>query len=337
MFFFLIWDVHCFYQIVKSSESLKLCANFVYLPIVLSMQGEMQQLRDKLVSAEKTAKNESQLKVCCLTSICWMYMECCNRSGNLIFYLVQEKLQLRLKVLEEGLQSGNGTVRRPVVEAKRSSSVTTNGSARRTTSGSEEGSRLLANGSRTRRSAVAQLRSSMSSSTLLKNGRMTSSFDGGRSTDGGASPKAKPFTNGFEELRTGRKSSTEVSKSSGPPSPKSSRPASPKISGSASSQYSVPASPKKSGPASSQISAPASPESEKASEVAKEKAESTAPAADSEIDTVSGVLYDMLQKEVINLRKAMHEKDQSLKDKDDAIEVCHVISMFVVLIGYVLV
>jgi hypothetical protein len=39
-------------------------------------------------------------------------------------------------------------------------------------------------------------------------------------------------------------------------------------------------------------------------------------------DYVSGLLYDMLQKEVIALRKASHEKDQSLKDKDDAIEVC---------------
>lgn len=38
-------------------------------------------------------------------------------------------------------------------------------------------------------------------------------------------------------------------------------------------------------------------------------------------DYVSGLLYDMLQKEVISLRKACHEKDQSLKDKDDAIEV----------------
>ncbi|XVF40898.1 hypothetical protein PTKIN_Ptkin01aG0153800 [Pterospermum kingtungense] len=38
-------------------------------------------------------------------------------------------------------------------------------------------------------------------------------------------------------------------------------------------------------------------------------------------DFVSGILYDMLQKEVICLRKACHEKDQSLKDKDDAIEV----------------
>ncbi|KAK8314444.1 hypothetical protein V6Z12_D01G172100 [Gossypium hirsutum] len=38
-------------------------------------------------------------------------------------------------------------------------------------------------------------------------------------------------------------------------------------------------------------------------------------------DNVPGVLYDLLQKEVIALRKAGHEKDQSLKDKDDAIEM----------------
>ncbi|KAF9664571.1 hypothetical protein SADUNF_Sadunf16G0032400 [Salix dunnii] len=38
-------------------------------------------------------------------------------------------------------------------------------------------------------------------------------------------------------------------------------------------------------------------------------------------DYVSGVLYDLLQKEVITLRRACHEKDQSLKDKDDAIEM----------------
>jgi hypothetical protein len=39
-------------------------------------------------------------------------------------------------------------------------------------------------------------------------------------------------------------------------------------------------------------------------------------------DSVPGVLYDLLQKEVITLRKAAHEKDQSLRDKDEAIEVC---------------
>jgi hypothetical protein len=38
-------------------------------------------------------------------------------------------------------------------------------------------------------------------------------------------------------------------------------------------------------------------------------------------DSVPGVMYDLLQKEVVALRKAGHEKDQSLKDKDDAIEV----------------
>ncbi|GAB2267131.1 hypothetical protein Dimus_002116 [Dionaea muscipula] len=38
-------------------------------------------------------------------------------------------------------------------------------------------------------------------------------------------------------------------------------------------------------------------------------------------DFVSGTLYDMLQKEVINLRKACHEKDQMLKDKDVAVEM----------------
>ena len=44
-------------------------------------------------------------------------------------------------------------------------------------------------------------------------------------------------------------------------------------------------------------------------------------------DYVSGMLYDMLQKEVIFLRKAGHEKDQTLKDKDDAIEVWHLIPL----------
>ncbi|KAL5546610.1 hypothetical protein UlMin_006297 [Ulmus minor] len=38
-------------------------------------------------------------------------------------------------------------------------------------------------------------------------------------------------------------------------------------------------------------------------------------------DYVSGMLYDMLQKEVVSLRKACYEKDQTLKDKDDAIEM----------------
>lgn len=40
-------------------------------------------------------------------------------------------------------------------------------------------------------------------------------------------------------------------------------------------------------------------------------------------DLVSGALYDLLQKEVITLRKACYDKDQGLKDKDEAIEVSH--------------
>lgn len=229
--------------------------------------------------------------------------------SNWIFLDVQEKLQLRLKVLEEGLKSGNGTVRRPaaaatIVEAKRSSSVTSNGNLRKP-SGTEEGAKVLANGSRTRRSAVSQLRAM--TGPILKNGRMTSkSFDGGRSDgrsfDTGPLPVMKPFTNGFEEMRTGRKIIT------------------PPVSASTKSVSSEPPSPE-----------PASPEPEQATTAVKQReeafagAESTVSAEDtvseSVNDTVSGVLYDMLQKEVISLRKASQEKDQSLKDKDNAIEV----------------
>ncbi|KAF8107973.1 hypothetical protein N665_0116s0169 [Sinapis alba] len=52
----------------------------------------------------------------------------------------------------------------------------------------------------------------------------------------------------------------------------------------------------------------------------EEKPQSENHAATSE-DSVPGVLYDLLQKEVVSLRKTSHEKDQSLKDKDDAIEM----------------
>ncbi|KAK1293983.1 Microtubule-associated protein 70-2 [Acorus calamus] len=38
-------------------------------------------------------------------------------------------------------------------------------------------------------------------------------------------------------------------------------------------------------------------------------------------DYVSGAFYDLLQKEVIALRKACYEKDQNLKDKDNTVEI----------------
>lgn len=186
---------------------------------------------------------------------------------------MQDKFQLRLKVLEESLRPPtNGTLRRQSsigAEEPRSSST-----SRRPISGTEEASKLLANGSRRQRtSAVSQLRASMANTTLLRNGRMTSkSFDMGRSLDAGTTQRLKAFSNGFEELRTGRK-----------------------------------------------IPVVADQSAEEAVTPQQEKPD--VGAANGIEDPVAGVLYDMLQKEVVNLRKASHEKDQSLKDKDDAIEV----------------
>ncbi|KAL9996239.1 putative microtubule-associated protein [Helianthus debilis subsp. tardiflorus] len=50
-------------------------------------------------------------------------------------------------------------------------------------------------------------------------------------------------------------------------------------------------------------------------------------------DFVSGMLYDMLQKEVLNLQKACHLKDQNLEEKDNTIEVC--MQLFIILPFYV--
>ncbi|KAH0461430.1 hypothetical protein IEQ34_009005 [Dendrobium chrysotoxum] len=47
---------------------------------------------------------------------------------------------------------------------------------------------------------------------------------------------------------------------------------------------------------------------------------SSIPTASMGEDFVSGVLYDILQKEVVCLRNSCHEKDQYLKDKDNSIE-----------------
>ena len=204
---------------------------------------------------------------------------------------------MRLKVLEEGLKPvTNGAPRR--TEEVRSSSTT-----RRPTSGSEEASKLLANGSRRLRSAVTQVRASMASQTLMRatNGRLTSkSFDGGRSLDAGTT-RMKAFSNGFEELRTGRRISVAAE-----PNPEP--------------LYTAELKPNSASP--NEMVKPEAAKSE-VGEIKSEK-ESAKPEAGSATfieDPVPGVLYDLLQKEVVNLRKASHEKDQSLKDKDDAIEV----------------
>ncbi|XP_020268993.1 microtubule-associated protein 70-2-like isoform X2 [Asparagus officinalis] len=205
------------------------------------MQGEMQQLRDKLAVAERTARSEAQLK---------------------------DKFQLRLKVLEDGLRMSSSGSNRSTIDAKSMS----NGSSRRQSLGGAENiSKLSPNGFLPRRSPSFQIRSSLSNSTstVLKHAKGTSkSFDGGtRSLDRG-----KILVNGAAHSLNRSIDGTRDNE--------------------------IPSDWKENS-------------DEKPSESTN---------ADTE-DTVSGMLYDMLQKEVITLRKACHEKDQSLKDKDDAIEM----------------
>ncbi|CAK9182521.1 unnamed protein product, partial [Ilex paraguariensis] len=207
------------------------------------LQGDMQQLRDKLTIAERTAKSEAQLK---------------------------EKYQLRLKVIEETLRSSN-TSNRSISDGRCAS----NGPSRRQSLGGADNiSKLTSNGFLPKRSPSFQSRSTLSSgsSTVLKHAKGTSkSFDGGsRSLDRGRAllNGAGPNFN-LNQSCEGTKES-EANNNSW--------------------------------------------------EGSSDEKPSNFPATDTE-DTVPGLLYDMLQKEVIALRKAGHEKDQSLKDKDDAIEM----------------
>ncbi|KAG1334868.1 Microtubule-associated protein 70-2 [Cocos nucifera] len=127
-------------------------------------KGEMQQLRDKLAIAERTARSEAQLK---------------------------EKYQLRLKVLEEGLRMSANGGNRTNVEGR---SISNGPSRRQSLGGAENISKSSPNGFLSKRPSF-QLRSSLSSSTsaVLKHAKGTSkSFDGGtRSLDRG-----KVFANG---------------------------------------------------------------------------------------------------------------------------------------------
>jgi len=180
-----------------------------------------------------------------------------------VLLVSQEKFQLRLKVLEEGLRMSSSVSNRSSIEGK----STSNGSSRRQSlGGAENVSKLSPNGFLPRRSPSFQIRSALSNSTstVLKHAKGTSkSFDGGtRSLDRG-----KILGNG-----TGHSLNRSIDGTRDNETPSSWK------------------------------------------ENQEEKP------TDSE-DTVSGLLYDMLQKEVVTLRKACHEKDQSLKDKDDAIEV----------------
>ncbi|CAI0549982.1 unnamed protein product [Linum tenue] len=207
------------------------------------LQGEMQQLRDKLNIAERTAKSEAQLK---------------------------EKYQLRLKVLEETLRGSSSSSSSRSASDGRS---TSNGPSRRQSLGGADNlSKYGSNGFLPKRSPSSQRALSSSTSAVLKHAKGTSkSFDGGtRSLDRGS----KALLNG----------------------------------GSPNCSFNQPTD---------------VPKVTEASDTWKgnpDEKPTDFPPADTE-DKVPGMLYDLLQKEVVALRKAGHEKDQSLKDKDDAIEM----------------
>lgn len=206
------------------------------------LQGEMQQLRDKLAITERTAKSEAQLK---------------------------EKYQLRLRVLEDSLRGSSGGNNRSTPEGR---SVSNGPSRRQSLGGVDNISKLTSNGYLSKRTPGSQFRSlSSSSSTVLKHAKGTSkSFDGGtRLLDRG-----KVSLNGLLPSYSFNQS-CDATKDSEVNNDWKSNP------------------------------------DEKGNE---------SPTLESE-DSVPGMLYDLLQKEVIALRKAGHEKDQSLKDKDDAIEM----------------
>ncbi|CAM8936401.1 unnamed protein product [Rhodiola kirilowii] len=123
------------------------------------LQGEMQQLRDKLAIAERTAKSEAQLK---------------------------DKYQLRLKVVEDSLRGSSFSGSRTTSEGRSVSN------GRRQSIGGAEMSKLTSNGYLPKKLPSFQLRSSGTSS-VLKNAKGTSkSFDGGtRSLD-----RARAYLNG---------------------------------------------------------------------------------------------------------------------------------------------
>ncbi|CAN1297371.1 Microtubule-associated protein 70-2 [Linum perenne] len=205
-------------------------------------KGDMQQLRDKLTIAERTAKSEAQLK---------------------------EKYQLRLKVLEETLRGSSSSSR----SASDGRSASNGPSRRQSLGGADNLSKYTSNGFLPKRSPSSQLRAmSSSTSSVLKHAKGTSkSFDGG----------TRSLDRGRKALLNGR-------------SPNSS--------------FNQPSDIPKDTETSNILKG--NPD-EKLADI---------PQAETE-DSVPGMLYDLLQKEVVALRKAGHEKDQSLKDKDDAIEM----------------
>ncbi|KAJ1436021.1 Microtubule-associated protein 70 [Sesbania bispinosa] len=207
------------------------------------MPGEMQQLRDKLAVAERTAKAEAQMK---------------------------EKYQLRFKILEDRIKASNGNSKLTALDGR---NMASGPSRRQSIGGAEILSGSYSNGYPSRKSSSSISKSgsvrSNSAIVLLKHAKLSSrSFDGGsRSLE-----RERPTSVANERDNMPTKTNDQTTKT-------------------------------------------VTTHTESANGTPIEKTR-----ADNE-DYVSGMLYDMLQKEVISLRKACQEKDQTLKDKDDAIEM----------------
>lgn len=120
------------------------------------LQGEMQQLRDKLAITERAARSEALLK---------------------------ERYQSRLKVIEESLRGSSGSNNRSALER----SMSNGPSRRQSLGGADNVSRLTASGLLSRKSASQSKSFSSGATTVLKHAKGTSrSFDGGtRSLDRG--------------------------------------------------------------------------------------------------------------------------------------------------------
>ncbi|KAL0700896.1 hypothetical protein Bca4012_057018 [Brassica carinata] len=125
------------------------------------LQGEMQQLRDKLAISDRAAKSEAQLK---------------------------DKFQLRLKVLEETLRGTSSSSVRNTPDGR---SMSNGPSRRQSLGGSDNLQKFASNGFLPKKSSSSQMRNAFTSNStsVLKNAKGTSrSFDGGtRSLDRGKS------------------------------------------------------------------------------------------------------------------------------------------------------
>lgn len=205
-------------------------------------QGEMQQLKDKLAIAERTAKAEANLK---------------------------EKYQLRFKVLEERLRAPFVGFAHTTSAAKR---MTNGPSRRQSMDGAENFSRSPSNGFLFRRTGgqTGSVRGT-GATALLKQTKASPVFE-----DGSRSEERKKLVSGATDKDNGPITDDECIENNG-------------------------------------ILTCIFEENE--------NGRTTNEKVRKDEDSVSGVLYDMLQKQVITMRKACNEKDQRLKDKDNAIEM----------------